>query len=233
MSSSGTLTLGGTRPAGSRQRGRVWALPSLLPAAEAPARGAGAPVMWPAGRRAAHVALAPGEWAMAAPPARARQHAGRLAEELAGAVHSAGPECSPEGTSWVFARLPLSAFGSLTGPAILHHRRGVTVIYCADTHITSQAAAALAALAAQAAELLRPAGRCQVSVTRIGHLRLPVTLHPAVAQARGPKMTAYVCDQQISGGLADAIGVLSAAHAAHLARVGAGCLRVVRPVETG
>jgi hypothetical protein len=189
-------------------------------------------MIWPAGCRAARIVLAPGEWAMAAPPATARRQAGTLQQELAAAVRSIGPgrpldSTRWDTTHWVFARLPASAFSSLTGPAILHHRGGMTAVYCADTNVTGHAAAALSALAARATKLLRPDGGFQVSVTRIGHRQLPATLHPAVVRARGPEMTAYVCARQITSTLAEAIGFLSAAQAGYLAQPSAGCLRAV------
>ena len=88
---------------------------------------------------------------------------------------------------------------------------------------------------AQAMNLLRPRGICQLDVTRIGHGQLPTTLHPALMRARETEMKAYVCARHITHSLAEAIGVLSAAQAQYFARLGAGAgrLQMVRPLETG
>ena len=233
MSPSGAPTLCGTTR--SRQVGGPWARPHLTPVASARPEEAEPVMIWPAGHRTIRIALAAGEWALATPPASARQQDDNLRQELADAIRAIDPSCLPRGPHWAFTRLPSSAFSCLTGPAILHHRHGATAIYCAGAHLTDQAAHALAALAAQAMDLLRPRGICQLDVTRIGHGQLPTTLHPALMRARETEMKAYLCARHITRSLAEAIGVLSAAQAQYFVRLsaGAGRLQMVRPLETG
>ena len=160
------------------------------------------------------IALGPGEWAFVLPG-----DAQRTARWPAGdAIRRLG-DCRrhPPGQRYAIARTQPGVPASWSGPAVLHHSSAGIVLYCPADQITAQAADALAALAARAAEFLRPEPACQVSVMRVGHRDLPTALHPAVLTVRPSEVTAYVCSRLITSEVAAAMGLLCTAYVSHMA----------------
>jgi hypothetical protein len=171
------------------------------------------------GQAVARIALGPGEWVLvllggsneAHPPAR----------EVIRGLEADSERLA--GGRYAITRTQPGVLDPATGPAFLHHSRARTVIYCAADQITAQAADALAALAARAAEFMPSAADrsvCEASVTCVGHGQLPEALHPAVATVRPSEITAYVCSHLITRELAGALGVLCTAYARRLAHSG-------------
>src|SRR6202035_4373673 len=129
----------------------------------------------PAGPAVAQITLGPGEWALTLPGEGTPREALLPARDLIRGLQSF--HRAPAGKRCAIVRTQPGALASWIGPAVLHHSGAETVLYCPADQITVQAADALAALAARAAEFLRPAAAhagCQVSVTRVGHRHLPV-----------------------------------------------------------
>jgi hypothetical protein len=56
-------------------------------------------------------------------------------------------------------------------------------------------------------------GECQVSVITVRCRKLPFALHPALATARAGQVEAYVCERQITAGLAATLSALGSAYA--------------------
>jgi hypothetical protein len=113
---------------------------------------------------------------------------------------------------------------------VLLYRRGQTVIHCPEPDISERAAGLLSALAGPALNLVltaAPGAAAQepnVTVIRKDHAQLPADdLHIASAEVRGRTITFTVCQNLISAGLADALGLLCTAHARELLQLGRPC----------
>jgi hypothetical protein len=166
--------------------------------------------------------LSDSEWVLAVPPPGSPLLAAdlrRLAPQLLAAV----PAKVPWPGGFLVWPVPPSLIGARLGPAVLHYRSGRSVIYCADTQVTSRAAEALSALASRAAGLTWPAlpgfAVTDVEIARVGHAQLPPGVHPAAAFRRGTRITIAVCSDLITPDLAAALASLGSAQCSLLARL--------------
>src|SRR5262249_44512012 len=135
-------------------------------------------------------------------------------------VRAWGPGTSGHGAAVV--RVPAGMPDRRIGLAVLQHRRGGPVLYCAAEHIEPPAAAALADLAGALfghgqGTARGGAGARSVQVLRWECLQLPDALHPVVTRVvdRGSTVLIYVCARQIKAGLAETLGTLWTAYARH------------------
>jgi hypothetical protein len=191
---------------------RLRVIGSGLASEAAAARGLAAG--WPRFSDVTWIPLSGGEWALALLNGATRMEAARLVADL---VRGQPPVSWPQPDGSVAAaRVPPEMLGPRLGSAVVHQRRDGAVIYCDASQITGPAADTLAALAGRAAEFAMPAdgdGECQVSVIAVRCRKLPVSLHPALARARAGLVEAYVCERQITAGLAAALSALGSAYA--------------------
>ena len=172
--------------------------------------------------------LSDSEWVLAVPPPGIPLLAADL-RGLAPHLLAAVPARMPWPGGVLVSPVPQSLIGAWPGPAVLHYRGGCSVIYCADSHVTSLAAEALSALASRAAGLTWPAlpalAVTDVEIARVGHAQLPPGVHPAAAFRRGTRITIAVCSDLITPDLAAALASLCSAQCSLLARPGQGSRR--------
>jgi hypothetical protein len=149
-------------------------------------------------------------WALILPPAQPGQApASCQAEYLACLL--ARPVVSRLG----LVRVPGLA-GFRLGPAVLHHRRGRTAIYCDAGHLTSLAAGVLSVLADRVIYEAAEPGAA-ITVIPAGHSDLVAEdKHPAKAEIDGRAVTFSVCSDSISAGLTRALGWLWTVHTTYL-----------------
>jgi hypothetical protein len=211
---------------------RLTVIGSGLASDAAAARGPDAG--WPRVSDITWIPLSDGEWALALLSDATRMEAARLVADLAHGlppvsrpqpgetvaavrVRDLQPASGPQpDVSVTAARVPPDMLGPRLGSAVVHQRRDGAVIYCDASQITGETADTLAALAGRAAEFALPAdaqGECQVNVITVPCRKLPYSLHPALARAHAGLVEAYVCERQITAGLAAALSALGSAYA--------------------
>ncbi len=177
------------------------------------------------------VDLGPSEWALLVP----RRGLPALEPALAGL---AGPFAPPLPGQFTLVRVP-DGIDPALGLAVLHYRRGRTLVYCPTAHIAGdRTARKLSALGGQVigdATYPEPV----LTIAPVEHVLLPASLHPAevVPPPGGPAdltpgqdIMISVCADMITAELAGVLSVLWTAQARTLARFtpGLGCGEVLR-----
>lgn len=167
------------------------------------------------------VDLGPSEWALLIP----RRGLPALEPTPAGLT---GPFVPPLPGQFTLVRVP-DGIDPCLGLAVLHYRRGHTLVYCPKAHIANdRTARKLSALGGQViGDVTYPAP--VLTVAPVDHLLLPASLHPAevVPPPGGPAdMTAgrdimiAVCADMITAELAGVLSVLWTAQAGYLLQLG-------------
>jgi hypothetical protein len=161
------------------------------------------------GRTPVRIDLGPAGLILAVPPPGPAPAAdlARAAAELA-----ASPDPAPPAP---FAIARAARIDARLGLAVLVARPGRAVLYCPAAEITRHAASGLAALARAVPGITWPGpdlGLVRVRVTRDPHSDLPPGRHPAYLHAvPAGVLTAHVCANLISPGLAADLAVLGTA----------------------
>ncbi len=149
-----------------------------------------------------------GAWALALLQGGAQAQARQLTLDLTAGLE---PGTTAGAGACAVVRVPSGLMDPGLGPAVLHHARGKTAAYCAGDQIAQEAADMLAAFVSRAADVLGHSGPAcggpTVRVVRLGDGEFGA-LRPAVAVARGGRLTVFVCAGLITAGLADALGTL-------------------------
>ena len=171
----------------------------------------------PAGRGGAtpgiavRVTLGPSEWALAVPPP-GTAHLQPPPQSLT------GPFLPPLRRQFTLVRVPALGDPHL-GLAVLHYRRGHARLYCPADRITDRAGRALSSLIGQTVNDIAGAASC-LAIAPVDHSLLLAGLHPAAPIPCGSDITIAVCSNLIDAELAEVLGALCTAHAAHLIQLG-------------
>ena len=160
------------------------------------------------------------EWVLAVPRAPAAPGAEPLAE-LARAIRHGTVPAAGTGTAGQLVPVPDMLISPQYGAA-LHHREGMSLLYCPASEVGEYAAQVISAMFAALGILSPPdpgQGPRIVAVSSLPHEDFqdyPEACHPAAGGTWGPSTVLCVCDELISSSLAADISRLCAAQAAIL-----------------
>jgi hypothetical protein len=148
----------------------------------------------------------------------------------------AGPFVPPLPGQFRLVRVP-EGIDPCLGLALLHYKRGHTLIYCPEDHIADDRTARK--LSALGGQVIGDAAHPEplLTIAPVVHSLLPASLHPAAAPdiTPGREILISVCSDMITAELAAVLSSLWTAHAACLRQLGypGATASIPRPAPAG